>query len=92
MPNRARVHYNLGLLLQQLVRLNEAETALRRALEIEPDNMDYLYAMADYYLRRGQIKDAGRIARRMMERHPGNPLGQKILRFVEKEMNRRKDQ
>jgi tetratricopeptide (TPR) repeat protein len=87
-PNRARVHYNLGLLLQQLGQLNEAETALRRALEIEPDTMDYLYAMADHYLRRGQMEAAGRIAQRMVEKHPGNPLGQKILRFIEKEMNR----
>jgi tetratricopeptide (TPR) repeat protein len=88
MPNRARVHYNLGLLLQQLGQLNDAETALHRSLEIEPDTMDYLHAMADHYLRRAQLEAAERIAKRMIEKHPGNPLGQRFLKFIEKEMNR----
>jgi tetratricopeptide (TPR) repeat protein len=92
MPNRTRVHYNLGLLLQQLGQLDEAETALQRALEIEPDTMDYLHAMADHYLRRGQLQAAGRIAQRMIVKHPGNPLGQSILKFIESEMYRRRDQ
>jgi len=92
MPTRARIHYNLGLLLQQLGQWAEAETALHRALEIEPDTLDYLHAMADHYLRKDQMKAAGRIARRLVEKHPSNPLGQKILRFIEREMNRQKDQ
>ncbi|NIU09117.1 MAG: tetratricopeptide repeat protein, partial [Phycisphaerae bacterium] len=52
LPNRARVHYNLGLLLDYLRKDLEAEVALLRALEIDPDNMDYLYAIAQFYLKR----------------------------------------
>lgn len=92
MPGRARVHYNLGLLLQQMRQWEEAGTALRRALEVEPDVMDYLHALADHYLRKGQVEAAGRVAKRMVEKHPGNPLGQRILKFIESEMNRRRDQ
>jgi len=92
MPNRSRVHYNLGLLLQQLGKWEEAETALRRALDVEPDAMDYLHAMADHYLRRGQMDVAGLIAERMITKHPGHPLGHRILRFIEREMKRQRDQ
>ena len=28
------------------------------ALEIEPDNLDYLYAAADHYLKRGKLLKA----------------------------------
>ena len=92
MPNRPRVHYNLGLLLQQMRQWDEAEIALRRALKVDPNAMDYLHAMADHYLRRGQLEAAGRIAERMVEKHPGHPLGHRMLRFIEREMNRRSDQ
>jgi tetratricopeptide (TPR) repeat protein len=92
MPNRARVHYNLGLLLQQLGRTEEAETALKKALEIEPDTMDFLHAMADHYLRRGQMETARHIAERMKEKHPDNPLGRRILGFIEKNVNHQRNQ
>jgi len=92
MPNRPRVHYNLGLLLQQMRQWDEAEIALLRALKVDPNAMDYLYAMADHYLKRGQLEAAGRIAKRMVKKHPGNPLGQRILKFIESEMNPRRGQ
>jgi len=38
MPERARVHYNLGLLLQYLNRAQEAEVSLMRAVQLEPGN------------------------------------------------------
>jgi predicted Zn-dependent protease len=71
---------------------DEAEIALRRALKVDPNAVDYLHAMADHYLRRGQLQAAGRIAERMVEKHPGHPLGHRILRFIEREINRRSDQ
>jgi len=84
--------HNLGLLLQQMRQLEEAEAELRRAVEIEPDTMDYLHALADHYLRKGQGEAAARVAKRMVEKHPNNPLGHRILKFIESEMNRRRDQ
>jgi len=92
MPGRARVHYNFGLLLQQLGKWEEAETALQRALEVEPEAMDYLHALADHYLRKDQLEAAGRIAERMVEKHPGHPLGHRILGLIERAMNRRSNQ
>ncbi|MBW2657511.1 MAG: tetratricopeptide repeat protein, partial [Deltaproteobacteria bacterium] len=84
LPQRSRVHYNLGLLLQHLKRDSEAEAALLTALEIEPDNLDYLYALADHYLKRQKLVQARRIAEQMIDKHPDKSLGYEILNFVVK--------
>jgi tetratricopeptide (TPR) repeat protein len=86
LPDRGRVHYNLGLLLQQLKRDVAAEAALLAALEIEPDSLDYLYAVADHYLKRGKLVKAGNIAEKMIEKHPGNPIGRDILNYIKERL------
>jgi tetratricopeptide (TPR) repeat protein len=87
MPGRARVHYNLGLLLQSRGQLPEAETYLLHALSIEPDNMDYLYALADHYLKRNMLSKAGLIAEQMVLSHPGERLGHDLLSFINQQIN-----
>ncbi len=84
LPGRGRVHYNLGLLLQQLKRSMAAEAALLAALEIEPNNLDYLYAAADHYLKRGKLVEAKNIAEQMIEKHPRQTIGRDILNFINK--------
>ncbi len=83
MPRRARVHYNLGLLLQHLKRDTEAEAALLKALGLEPDNMDFLYAGADYYIKRGRLAEARAMAEQMVAKHPTNRMGHELLRFID---------
>jgi tetratricopeptide (TPR) repeat protein len=90
MPGRARVSYNLGLLLQHLKRDMAAEAALLGALEIEPDNLDYLYAAADHYLKRGKLLKARELARQMIQKHPRNPIGHDILDFINKTLAEKK--
>jgi len=85
LPQRSRVHYNLGLLLQQLRRDADAESALLTAVEIEPDNLDYLYALADHYLKRQKFMKARQIAVQMKVKHPNNSIGQDILNFIEQQ-------
>ncbi|MDH3957799.1 MAG: tetratricopeptide repeat protein, partial [Desulfobacteraceae bacterium] len=84
MPEHARIHYNLGLLLQYLQRDAEAEGALLTALKTEPDNMDYLYALGDFYLTRGKLQKARSIAVRMVAKYPNNPIGKELLRIIER--------
>jgi len=86
LPNRARVHYNLGLLLQHLKRDLEAEAALLGTLEIEPDNLDYLYALADHYLKRGKLTQARPLAERMRAKYPQNPVGRDLLNYINKSL------
>ena len=83
LPARARIHYNLGLLLQYLNQDLNAEAALRKAQELEPDNLDYLYALADFYLKRNKIQQARSIAEEMVARHPGQAVGHDILKLIE---------
>jgi Tfp pilus assembly protein PilF len=83
-PGRPRIVYNLGLLQQQLGREREAEASLSLAVEIEPENLDYLYALADHYIKRGMFTRAGQVADRMIAAHPDNRLGHDIKNHVEK--------
>jgi Tfp pilus assembly protein PilF len=79
MSEYARVHYNLGLLLQYLQRDADAETALLKALELDTDNLDYLYALADYYLKRGKLQKAKSITEMMVAKHPAQRIGHELI-------------
>ncbi|MEI6258840.1 MAG: tetratricopeptide repeat protein [Deltaproteobacteria bacterium] len=78
-----RVHYNLGLLYGYLGKDRQAETVLRRAVELEPENMDYLLALAQQYLKRGNFADAGKIADQMIAKRPGDSRGLGLKDFVQ---------
>jgi tetratricopeptide (TPR) repeat protein len=84
MPNRARIHYNLGLLLQFLKRDADAEAALIKALELDSENIDYLYALADFYLKKGRIQKAKDIAEQIVAKHPTQRVGHDMLNLIEK--------
>jgi tetratricopeptide (TPR) repeat protein len=83
LPQRARVQYNYGLLLAQLSRDDEAEVALLRALEIEQQSFEYLYALIDFYYKRGQFDDALVLADRMIETHPLERFGYDVKAAIE---------
>jgi len=86
MPERSRIHYNLGLLLQYLKQDSDAEEALLKARDLEPNNFDYLYALADFYLKRNKLQQAKSIAKEMVTRHPTQQIGHDILNFIEKNL------
>jgi tetratricopeptide (TPR) repeat protein len=71
MPNRGRVHYNYGLALQSRGRLDTAGAELRRAVQTEPENPDFLYALGEHYLRRGNAQRALEFADRTLAVAPG---------------------
>jgi Tfp pilus assembly protein PilF len=84
MPERSRIQYNLGLLLQVLQRDSQAESSLQKALSLEPANMDYLYALADFYLKRNRLGEAGKLAERMVAAHPDQRIGKELLELIER--------
>jgi Tfp pilus assembly protein PilF len=86
MPRRTRIHYNLGLLRQHLEQDSDAEASLLKAQELEPDNLDYLYALADFYLKREKLQKAKSIAKEMVLRHPDQRIGYDILNLIEKNL------
>jgi tetratricopeptide (TPR) repeat protein len=84
LPDKGRVHYNYGLLLNRLKRFAEAEAALRKALNLEPDNLNFLYALTDHYLKRRQPERAEPIARQMIKKHPDQAIGHDMLKLIHK--------
>jgi tetratricopeptide (TPR) repeat protein len=84
LPKRARIQYNLGLLLQQLGRSSDAEAAFNQALSLEPVNHDYLLALADFYLKQRRLPEARVIAQQMTALSPGDPTGPKIIDLIER--------
>jgi tetratricopeptide (TPR) repeat protein len=87
MPDRARIHFNLGLLYQFLQDLPAAEYSLRAALTLEPGNPDYQLALSDHYLKRGRYQDALPIAEQMLAAHPDNPVGRQMLEFIQSQLS-----
>jgi tetratricopeptide (TPR) repeat protein len=85
-PEASRVQYNLGLTLQHVGRDAEAEVALSEAVDLDPDNMDYLYALADHYIKRGRFEEALPLAERMAATHPDLRVGQSLKSFIEESL------
>ena len=83
-PGRARTHYNLGLALQAVGRIDEAEAALRAAVALEPANLDALLALADLLARGGDFRAALDIAEQMIATHPENPMGPDLKMQLER--------
>jgi tetratricopeptide (TPR) repeat protein len=88
MPEHGRVHYNLGLLYQYLRRNMRAEKELLRALDIEPENFDFLYGLADHYIKTGQFPAARQLAEQMVATHPDNPAGRQMLNYINRTLGR----
>jgi tetratricopeptide (TPR) repeat protein len=89
LPDRSRIHYNLGLLLQRIQEDEAAEASLLQAEVLAPDNFDYLYALADFYLKRSRYQQAERVARKMIAEYPARRVGHDILEFIERGRQRR---
>lgn len=69
-PDNARMRYNLGLAQQQLGRIGPAGESLLKAHELEPGNVDYVYALAILHLREGDWEQARRFAGELAKLRP----------------------
>ena len=45
--------------------------------------MDFLYALADHYLKRGKYPQARGVAEQMISIHPLHPVGKILLEFLD---------
>ncbi len=82
MVDNARVYYNLGQLLAFLRQNTEAEKALKRTVDLDPENINYLLAITEFYLAQQQFSMARTFAEQIRTINPGNPLGQQLLDFI----------
>lgn len=82
-PQEARIRYNYAMALRNLGRLDAAEEELRAAGQLDPANPDYVYALADLYVRQERWADAADCARRLVRRYPGVPQFRALLQRAE---------
>ena len=61
-----------------------AEGSLLKALALNPENFDFLYALADHYIKQRHLNDARSIADKMIRLYPDNRTGYQILNHVRK--------
>jgi Flp pilus assembly protein TadD len=80
----ARARYNLGLLLDQLGDPEGAEAQLAAALDLVPRSPDFLYALAEHYLRRGMFDAVLPLADRLTEVLPDQPVGAQLRQAAER--------
>jgi len=84
LPHYARIHYNLGLLLQRLNRYEESEVSLLKAHKIEVNHFDYLYALADFYLKRNSLLKARIYAELIAVNYPKQSVGHDLLLIIKR--------
>ncbi len=81
-PERSRINYNAGLMLQYLGRNQDAENQLKEASQKEPNNFDYLYALADHYIKTNQLNKALLIGEKIKRQFPENQMGTNIINYI----------
>ena len=84
LPGDAVAHYNLGNILHERGRLNEAEASYRRALQIEPGGADMHTNLGKTLQDMGRIEEAGASYRRALQIKPDhaeahNNLGETLM-------------
>ena len=53
-------------------------------MELEPGNPDYLFALADFYLKRNRPQRAIIYAEILIEKYPQNPIGYQLMHVIER--------
>lgn len=90
LPHMARIQYNLGLLLQFLKDYPGAENSLLKALSLEPENFQFLYATADHYIKTNNFPKAMAVAKEMQRLYPDNKTGFDIGNYIKGFLNKKK--
>ena len=81
-----RIYYNLGLLYQYLNDFSKSEEVLLKAYSKSPDEFDINYALADFYIKRGNRSKATFYANEINNKFPTNPAGQNLLNHIKSNM------
>ena len=81
-PKFAEGYLMLGQIELEEQNWRRAFGALNKALELDPDNMDYLNALADFYLKRRKFQKAKQITEQMVARHPDVQTGHELLKGI----------
>ena len=78
------MHYNYGLLLQQLHRRDEAQAALQKAHALQPQDTDIVYALVVFHTQGEDWSKALEYARALQALAPDNPDTARLLQQLER--------
>lgn len=84
LPESATMQYRLGMIEYLLGNTSAAESALKRAGELDPAEAQYPMALALLYEKLQRWGDAVRAARRLVELQPNNAMFQQMLQNYER--------
>ena len=74
--------YNLGIIQQYLKNDSEAEAALVKAFEIDPNNPDYIIAIVDFFMKGGKNEMALKYVNEWLKLHPEDASGYELLEMI----------
>ncbi len=83
LPDRSRIWFNLYNLLEFKSSLAEAEKALDRCLELEPRNLEFLYAKIEFLHKQKREKEAVDVAKKILEYYPESPDKNELQNFID---------
>jgi tetratricopeptide (TPR) repeat protein len=81
-PDSAAVQYRYGMLLYLHRRMEEAEAALRKACELEPNNPQFLLGLVLFYQQHAQFAEALPLAERLVGLRPEDAVFRKVLEDI----------
>ena len=69
-------------MLQFLKRNSEAEQTLNKARLMDPNNLDFAYAIADHYIKTNKFSEAKKIAEEIKLKFPQSGVAVQILNYL----------
>ncbi|MBT7959505.1 MAG: tetratricopeptide repeat protein, partial [Akkermansiaceae bacterium] len=81
-PANPRAWYNLGLLIAEQNKLNEAIDCIQRAEQLDQNNADFPYARATLHLRKGQKMEAFEACRTVLGIDRNHRNAMQLLRQI----------
>jgi Flp pilus assembly protein TadD len=83
LPDSAVIQYRFGLAAYLNGRLEDAEQALRRAVELEPNNEQFLLAAALLYEKFKRWDEARQMVQRLLKLQPNDPSAQQLRQRID---------
>ena len=82
-PFRSRIWFNLYNLLEFKNNTSEAQNALEKCLELEPRNLEFLYAKIEFLLKQKRKNEAVNVAKIILEYYPDSPDKDDLQNFID---------
>jgi tetratricopeptide (TPR) repeat protein len=78
----AQSWYNVAVCNDKLRKLIDAESAFKKAIELEPDNPKYLFDLGGFYWNQNNVEQTKIIWTEAVEKYPDYELAQKASKFL----------